>query len=62
MFNRGEGRLYQSVQPVYSNSQSVGAYATTRGDVITAPNKDNTGNIDTYYGPVNSSEQFQPTD
>ena len=60
MFNRGGGRLYQSVTSVYSNSQSSGAFATTTGQVITSPNKDGTTDISTYYGPGLSTEQYQP--
>lgn len=60
VFNRGEGRLYQSVQPVYSNSQSIGAFGTVNGDVITTPNTDNTNSFNTYWGPENTSEQYQP--
>ncbi len=60
MFNRGEGRLYQSVAPVYSNSQSIGAFSTTRGDVITSPNSDNTGDINIFYGPENLADQYIP--
>jgi hypothetical protein len=62
MFNRGGGRLYQSVSPVYSNSQSTGAFATTTGQVITSPNKDGTSDISTFYGPGLSTEQYQPDD
>ena len=60
IFNRGEGRLYQSVQPVYSNSQSVGAFGTVNGNVITSPNTDNTSDINTMWGPENTSNQYQP--
>jgi hypothetical protein len=60
MFNRGEGRLYQSVQPVYSNSQSIGAFGTTRGDTITSPNTDNTTDLNTFFGPENTSDQYGP--
>ena len=62
MFNRGGGRLYQSVTPVYSNSQSTGAFATTTGQVITSPNKDGTTDMSTFYGPGLSTEQYQPDD
>lgn len=60
MFNRGGGRLYQSVSPVYSNSQSTGAFATVNGQVITSPNKDGTTDFSTFYGPGLSTEQYQP--
>ena len=60
MFNRGEGRLYQSVQPVYSNSQSVGAFGTTRGNVVTSPNMDGTTDLNTYFGPENTADQYTP--
>lgn len=60
MFNRGEGRLYQSVQPVYSNSQSTGAFATVTGEVITAPNADNTSDFSTFQGPLNISDAYIP--
>jgi hypothetical protein len=60
MFNRGEGRLYQSVQPVYSNSQSIGAFGTTRGDTVTSPNTDNTTDLNTFFGPENTSDQYGP--
>lgn len=62
MFNRGEGRLYQSVTSVYSNSQSVGAFATVNGNVITSPNQDGTTDISTMYGPGISNDQYQPDD
>lgn len=38
MFNRGEGRMYQSVAPVYSNTQSTASQGTTNGDVININN------------------------
>jgi hypothetical protein len=38
MFNRGEGRMYQSVAPVYSNTQSTASQGTTNGDVIPIDN------------------------
>jgi hypothetical protein len=38
MFNRGEGRMYQSVAPVYSNTQSTASQGTTNGDVINIDN------------------------
>lgn len=60
VFNRGEGRLYQSVQPVYSNSQSIGAFGTVNGNVITAPNTDNTSDLNTMWGPENTANQYQP--
>lgn len=62
MFNRGGGRLYQSVSPVYSNSQSTGAFGTTTGQVVTSPNKDGTTDVSTFYGPGLSTEQYQPGD
>jgi hypothetical protein len=62
MFNRGGGRLYQSVTSVYSNSQSTGAFATTTGQVITSPNQDGTSDISTFFGPGLSTEQYQPDD
>jgi len=62
MFNRGGGRLYQSVTQVYSNSQSTGAFATVNGQVITSPNQDGTEDISTFYGPGLSTEQYQPDD
>lgn len=34
MFNRGDGRLYQSTIPTYSNNQSVYNQATANGNVI----------------------------
>ena len=34
MFNRGEGRMYQSVAPVYSNSQSTASQGTVGGENI----------------------------
>jgi hypothetical protein len=60
MFNRGQGRLYQSVQPVYSNSQSVGQFGTVNGNVITAPNTDNTNNLSTFWGPENTAAEYAP--
>ena len=62
MFNRGGGRLYQSVTQTYSNSQSTGAVATVNGQVITSPNQDGTTDISTFYGPGLSTEQYQPDD
>jgi hypothetical protein len=38
MFNRGEGRMYQSVAPVYSNTQSTASQGTTNGDSININN------------------------
>ena len=60
MFNRGGGRLYQSVAQTYSNSQSTGAFATVNGDVITSPNKDGTNDLSTFYGPGLSTDQYPP--
>ena len=61
MFNRGEGRLYQSVAPVYSNSQSIGAFGTTQGQVITTDPNDTTVAYGNFYGPENMFNQQQPT-
>ena len=60
MFNRGEGRLYQSVAPVYSNSQSVGALGTTTGQVITTNSSDTTVASGNFFGPENLFNQQQP--
>jgi hypothetical protein len=60
MFNRGGGRLYQSVAQTYSNSQSTGAFATVNGEVITSPNKDGTNDLSTFYGPGLSTDQYPP--
>ena len=60
MFNRGEGRLYQSVAPVYSNSQSIGAFGTTQGQIITTDSSDTTTAIGNFYGPENLFNQQQP--
>ena len=60
MFNRGEGRLYQSVAPVYSNSQSVGALGTTQGQVITTDPNDTTVAYGNFYGPENMFNGQQP--
>lgn len=62
MFNRGQGRLYQSVSPVYSNSQSTGAFSTVNGNVITSPNQDGTTDMSTFYGPGISNDQYLPDD
>ena len=62
MFNRGGGRLYQSVTQVYSNSQSTGAFGTVNGNVVTSPNKDGTSDLSTFYGPGLSTDQYQPDD
>jgi hypothetical protein len=35
MFNRGDGRLYQSNIKTFANGQSTGAFADTQGNVIT---------------------------
>jgi hypothetical protein len=61
IFNRGNGRLYQSTAPAYSNSQSLGAYGTVRGDLILGPNTDGSSDIGTFYSPQNLSQQYQPT-
>jgi len=60
MFNRGEGRLYQSVAPVYSNSQSIGAVGTTQGQVITTDPNDTTVAYGNFYGPENMFNGQQP--
>ena len=60
MFNRGEGRLYQSVAPVYSNSQSTGALGTTQGQVITTDPNDSTVAYGNFYGPENMFNGQQP--
>jgi len=60
IFNRGRGRLYQSSAPVYSNSQSFGAFGTVRGDFVLAPNKDGTTDINTFMGPQILNQQTQP--
>jgi hypothetical protein len=61
IFNRGEGRLYQSVAPVYSNSQSTGAMGTTQGQVITTDPNDPTVAYGNFYGPENMFNGQQPT-
>ena len=61
MFNRGEGRLYQSVAPVYSNSQSIGAFGTVAGQVITTDPNDTTVAQGNFWGPDNMFTQQQPT-
>ena len=61
MFNRGEGRLYQSVAPVYSNSQSIGAFGTVAGQVITTDPNDTTVAFGNFWGPDNMFNQQQPT-
>ena len=61
MFNRGRGRLYQSVAPTYSNSQSYGAFATVNGNFVLGPNKDGTMDINTYMGPQIQNQQTPPT-
>jgi hypothetical protein len=58
MFNRGEGRLYQSVQPVYSNSQSIGAFGTVTGEIVLGPNSDKTTDINVSWNPINTSEAY----
>lgn len=59
MFNRGEGRLYQSVIPVYSNSQSLGAMGTSTGNVVTmAPNGGGTLDTGIAPGPINNNEAY----
>lgn len=60
MFNRGRGRLYQSSAPVYSNSQSYGAFGTVNGNFVLDPNKDGTTDINTYIGPQILNQQYQP--
>jgi hypothetical protein len=35
MFNRGDGRLYQSTLPTYANTQSLASVATTAGNNVT---------------------------
>jgi hypothetical protein len=36
MFNRGDGRLYQSTVRTFSNTQSEGSRVTVNGDVVTS--------------------------
>ena len=60
MFNRGEGRLYQSVHPVYSNSQSIGAFGTVNGNIILSPNQDNTTNLNMFWGSQNTEGEYLP--
>jgi len=41
MFNRGDGRLYQSTFPTYSNNQSIYSIATSDGNTLdTTPGRD----------------------
>lgn len=61
MFNRGRGRLYQSSAPLYSNTQSFGAFGTVNGQLVIEPNKDNTNNINTYITPQTGGQDYQPT-
>jgi len=42
MFNRGDGRLYQSTLPTYSNTQSTASQALTNGDNIPIDPNDST--------------------
>ena len=42
MFNRGDGRLYQSTLPTYSNNQSLASQALTNGDSIPVDQNDST--------------------
>jgi hypothetical protein len=42
MFNRGDGRLYQSSVPTYSTGQSIYNQGTTTGDIITTNPNDST--------------------
>lgn len=58
MFNRGKGRLYQSVAPVYSNSQSKNAISTTSGGILENAINDNTVNFLNLYGPNQSATQY----
>lgn len=44
MFNRGDGRLYESVLPTYSSGQSEGAIATTDGQLVTNQTPNNLTN------------------
>jgi hypothetical protein len=42
MFNRGDGRLYQSNLPTYSNTQSLANVALTTGESIPVDQTDST--------------------
>lgn len=42
MFNRGDGRLYQSSVPTYATGQSIYNQGTTTGDIITTNPNDST--------------------
>lgn len=53
MFNRGGGRLYQSVAPVYSNSQSLESMGTTNGDGVTYSNSGGVVNTAVQVGNQN---------
>jgi hypothetical protein len=47
MFNRGDGRLYQSTLPTYSNNQSLASFGTVRGDNVPI-NPDDTTQANPY--------------
>ena len=51
MFNRGDGRLYQSNLPTYSNTQSLANVALTDGSSIPVDQTDST--LSNPYGFFN---------
>ena len=57
IFNRGDGRLYQSSQSTSASSQSYTSFADTGGNVLSEQTKDNFFNLN-FFGGEN---QQQPT-
>ncbi len=60
MFNRGDGRLYQSNIKTFANGQSTGAFADTQGNVITEDYAQKTTAGATPYTQSDADSQAPP--
>jgi hypothetical protein len=59
MFNRGDGRLYQSTLPTYANNQSLASVATSRGENLPY-SQDDTTTAYPYDSLSNNSGGYAP--
>lgn len=60
MFNRGDGRLYQSTQTTSADTQSYGAFADTQGNVLTYDAANQYMSNGGYQNPANIPDQQSP--
>jgi hypothetical protein len=53
IFNRGDGRFYQSSMPTSSNAQSFGAFADITGKIMSQDRIDQILGMDSFFGSAN---------